>query len=70
MANFGCAMNGNLAAMVADPNDLSFGRAAMPGSDGFEGAKAIALYRSWELTAVQEGQARRPLIRTNTKEDK
>lgn len=69
MANFGCAVNGNLAAMVADPNDLVFGRAALPGSDGFEGAKAIALYRSWELTSVIEGQSRRPLILTNTKKD-
>ena len=55
--------------MVADPNDLVFGRAALPGSDGFEGAKAIALYRSWELTSVIEGQSRRPLILTNTKKD-
>lgn len=67
MSNAGCAYNGNLAAMIADPNDLLHGRASLAGSDGFEGARAIALYRSWELTAVQEGQARRPLIVTNTK---
>lgn len=72
MSNFGCAVNGNLAAMVADPNDLVFGRASLPGSDGFEGAKAIALYRSWELTAVREGQTRRPLLKGDikTSEDK
>lgn len=72
MSNFGCAVNGNLAAMVADPSDLVFGRAALPGSDGFEGAKAIALYRSWELTAVREGQTRRPLLKgdVKTSEDK
>ena len=70
MSNHGCAVNGNLAAMVADPNDLVYGRASLPGSDGFEGAKAIALYRSWELTAVLEGQTRRPLLGDDAKTSK
>lgn len=70
MSNFGCAVNGNLAAMVANPNDLVYGRADLPGSDGFAGTKAIALYRSWELTGVIEGQKRRPLVKEdmNTEE--
>lgn len=67
MPNYGCAVNGNLAAMVADPNDLVYGRSAMPGADGFAAAKAIALYRSWELTAVIEGQVRRPFKESDTK---
>lgn len=69
MPNYGCAVNGNLAAMVADPNDLVSGRAGLPGSDGFAGAKAIALYRSWELTGVVEGQGRRPLDKSSTKSE-
>lgn len=67
MPNFGCAVNGNLAAMVANPTDLIYGRADLPGSDGFAGTKAITLYRSWELTGVVEGQNRRPLIKPQTK---
>ncbi len=36
MSNYGCATNGNLAAMVADPRDLVSGRsgAAVPGHTG------------------------------------
>jgi pilus assembly protein CpaD len=67
MPNFGCAVNGNMAAMVANPNDLVYGRADLPGSDGFAGTKAITLYRSWELTGVIDGQTRRPLIKPQTK---
>ena len=62
LSDFGCATNGALAMMVANPNDLAYGRADLPGSDGFAGTKAIAMYRSWELTGVVEGQKRRPLV--------
>lgn len=67
MPNYGCAMNGNLAAMVADPNDLVHGRADLPGSDGFAGAKAIAMYREWPLTGITDGQSKRPLNKPDTR---
>lgn len=65
MSNFGCSVNGNLAAMIADPQDLIHGRAGDPASDAVAGAKAIQMYRGWPLTGVTEGQARRPLKRVD-----
>lgn len=67
MPNYGCAVNGNLAAMVADPQDLVHGRADLPGSDGFAGAKAIKMYRDWPLTGVIDGQSKRPLKKPDTR---
>ena len=46
MSNFGCAVNANLAAMVADPNDLVYGREGSGVGDAATGAKAIDLYRT------------------------
>lgn len=66
-SNFGCGVNSNLAAMVADPNDLVHGRAAGAASDGSTAAKAIRMYRDWPLTAIVPGQALRPLNDVNTK---
>ena len=43
-SNYGCAINGNLAEMVADPNDLIVGK-AYSGADGQTGASAIGAYR-------------------------
>lgn len=45
MSNFGCGVNGNLAAMIANPEDLVHGREA-GGSDSMTGSKAIEGYRS------------------------
>lgn len=71
LSNFGCAVNANLAAMVANPQDLIHGRAGEAASDGAAGAKAITMYRNWPLTGIQEGQQRRPLKQAETrKEDK
>lgn len=66
-SNFGCGVNSNLAAMVADPNDLVHGRAAGSASDGATAAKAIKMYRDWPLTGVAPGQELRPLTEVNTK---
>lgn len=44
-ANFGCAVNGNLAAMVANPEDLVRGREAGAGSDARTATKALKTYR-------------------------
>lgn len=52
-SNFGCAMNGNLAAMVANPEDLVRGQ---PGSDTVDASgsnKAIKTYREAEPTGTQ-----------------
>ena len=46
MSNYGCATNANLAAMIADPNDLLQGRAGGSVTDAETGAKAIKTYRN------------------------
>lgn len=45
MPNFGCAVNSNLAAMVADPNDLFHGREAASSVDAMTASKAVQSYR-------------------------
>lgn len=58
-SNFGCATNRNLAAMIADPEDLVRGR--VPGSsvDAAAAGKAVRLYRDRAATGAQalQGQA-------------
>ncbi len=44
MSNYGCATRSNLAAMVADPNDLIEGK-PFKGTDAFVIAKGIKAYR-------------------------
>lgn len=44
--NFGCAVNGNLTAMVADPQDLIYGREGGSVVDAATAAKAVNSYRS------------------------
>lgn len=46
MPNFGCAVNGNLAAMVADPQDLVHGREGSSVVDPVTAAKAVNSYRT------------------------
>lgn len=60
MSNFGCGVNANIAAMVANPEDLLHGREGSASSDGVTAAKAVQMYRDWPLTAVMPGQALRP----------
>lgn len=60
MSNFGCGVNANIAAMVANPEDLLHGREGSASSDGVTAAKAVQMYRDWPLTAVTPGQALRP----------
>lgn len=43
--NYGCAVNSNLAAMVADPSDLVLGQAGTGGTDPATTNKAIDAYR-------------------------
>lgn len=48
-SNYGCAMNANLAAMVANPEDLVRGRAGSGVSDPAMAAKAVEALRSSTL---------------------
>lgn len=45
MSNHGCATNGNLAAMIANPEDLVRGRVG-GATDGTTAAKALTTYRT------------------------
>ncbi|MBA2466102.1 MAG: CpaD family pilus assembly protein [Sphingomonas sp.] len=45
MSNFGCSVNANLAAMVADPQDLVHGREGTGVGDAATSAKAVGAYR-------------------------
>ena len=46
MSNYGCAVNSNLAAMIANPEDLLHGREGGSVTDVRAAAKAVELYRS------------------------
>ena len=43
--NYGCAVNANIAAMVADPNDLVRGRAGNANGSAAVAARAVRTYR-------------------------
>jgi pilus assembly protein CpaD len=45
-ANYGCATNSNLAAMIADPNDLVLGQTGSSDGNTAASNKAIKAYRS------------------------
>lgn len=45
MPNFGCSVNGNLAAMIANPEDLVYGRPGSATVDARTSARAVRSYR-------------------------
>ena len=45
MSNFGCGVNSDLAAMVANPDDLIHGRESAAAVDAATAAKAVEFYR-------------------------
>ncbi|AYJ88071.1 hypothetical protein D3Y57_16485 [Sphingomonas paeninsulae] len=51
-SNYGCAINSNLAAMVADPHDLLAGREGSESVDASTSTKAIKAYRLAPLTGT------------------
>src|SRR4029450_4835666 len=59
-SNFGCAMNSNLAAMVANPDDLVVGRNGSSAGGGAPAHRAGGTYRRGQPTAAQ------PLPTTST----
>lgn len=52
MSNFGCATQSNLAAMIADPNDLVVGT-AYAGSDANTAVKAVDTWRKAKPTGAE-----------------
>jgi len=46
MSNLGCAVNSNIAAMIANPEDLLHGREASGTGDVDTGSRAVIYYRS------------------------
>lgn len=52
MSNYGCAINSNLAAMVADPQDLIRGREGAASADTAASTKAIKTYRTAPSTGA------------------
>ena len=53
MPNLGCAVNSNLAAMVANPEDLVHGRSGDSVSDVVAATKAVGVYKSTAPTGTQ-----------------
>ena len=58
-SNYGCAVNSNLAAMVADPNDLVLGQTGS-GTDPATTSRAIRSYRDAVPTGTRGLQETRP----------
>ena len=52
-ANYGCAVNANLAAMVADPNDLVRGQQGSIDGSGTTAARAVRVYRERQPSGAQ-----------------
>lgn len=53
MSNFGCGVNSNIAAMVADPVDLIHGREGSGVGDATTAAKAVQFYRTTPPTGTK-----------------
>jgi pilus assembly protein CpaD len=52
-ANFGCALNSNLAAMIADPNDLVRGRGGNVNGSASTASRAVRVYRERQPSGTQ-----------------
>ena len=53
MSNFGCGVNSNIAAMVANPEDLIHGREGASTNDVLTASRAIEMYRSTPPTGTK-----------------
>lgn len=52
-SNYGCGVNSNLAAMIADPNDLVLGQVGSVVTDAHTSSKAIRFYRQSQPTGTK-----------------
>jgi pilus assembly protein CpaD len=52
-SNYGCALNSNFAAMIADPNDLVLGQSGSVTGDANTSSKAIRVYRQTAPTGTK-----------------
>ncbi len=52
-SNYGCAVNSNLAAMIADPNHLVLGQVGSVTGDANTSTKAIRVWRQTEPTGAK-----------------
>lgn len=52
-SNFGCGVNSNIAAMVANPNDLVLGQQGGVATSGAAASRAVRIYREREPTGTQ-----------------
>ncbi|MGF1549553.1 MAG: CpaD family pilus assembly protein [Sphingomonadaceae bacterium] len=52
LSNYGCAVNSNLANMVADPQDLVRGQQGVPGGDAQTASKGVKVYRDQKPTGA------------------
>jgi pilus assembly protein CpaD len=55
--NFGCAVNSNMAAMIANPNDLVLGQEGSIASSGSVANRAVRVYREQKPTGTQTLQS-------------
>lgn len=55
--NYGCAVNSNIAAMVADPNDLVRGRQGSVNGSGSTATRAVRVYRERQPSGTQPLQS-------------
>ncbi len=63
LSNYGCSINSNLAAMVANPEDLIYGQRATGANDASTASKAINSYRNRKPTG--EGELKNESSRSN-----
>jgi pilus assembly protein CpaD len=54
-SNYGCAMNSNLASMIANPEDLVLGQEGAASGDAATASKAIKVYRDAQPTGAGGG---------------
>ena len=57
MSNYGCAVNSNLAAMIANPQDLVHGRDGGGTLDPQTAARAVGIYRTAPPTGTKDLQS-------------
>ena len=53
MSNYGCSVNSNLAAMIADPEDLVHGREGNGITDSRTATRAVDMYRAAPPTGTR-----------------